>query len=129
MIRCFLNSCLGFITEITSNVATANILLPVLGRCTVQNCILLLCSVHNKIVTWKRKDLVLSFFSYIEIVAISMNLVHFLSFNPIITVLRSALAELARSTGTNPLYLMVPATVTCRHSGQISPQKRYWRKM
>jgi hypothetical protein len=36
-------------------------------------------------------------------------------------VLRSVSAELARSTGTNPLYLMVPATVTCRQSGQISP--------
>ncbi len=35
-------------------------------------------------------------------------------------MLCSASAELARSTGTNPLYLMVPATVTCRQSGQIS---------
>ena len=32
----------GFITEITSNVATANILLPVLGQCTTEVLVLVL---------------------------------------------------------------------------------------
>ena len=74
----------GGLTEITSNVATANILLPVLAEVRV----VLICGRPVwSVVNYKRLH------DYIHV---------FLAL------------QLAKATHTNPLYLMIPATVTCR---------------